>query len=304
MNETAAVYNPFVENDSDDSTDRRLVTGTLAGDHRALERLVVRHQPWIYNLAFRVVMVREEAEDATQEILVKMITKLASYNPEKAAFRTWLYRVVMNHVINMKQRGFEAHITDLETYYSFVAQVPDREPESNPETELVIRDLGIGCVMGTLLCLERTPRLVFLLAVVFGVTDRLGAELLDMSRDAFRQTLSRARGKLHEYMNGNCSLLNPEAPCRCRKKAQTFIDTGAYSPDRIHFHQPDGPRLRELVGERMGRFADEIYDDFVRLFRQHPFYDSPDVVAWLRATIAGRPFREIFQLDPPGEEAS
>ncbi|MFH1842623.1 MAG: RNA polymerase sigma factor [bacterium] len=295
--DTATPVNPFTRDEQTETTDQQLVASALAGSQDALETLVGRHQPWIYNLAFRLVMVREDAEDVTQEVLVKAITKLASYDAGKGAFRTWLYRIVSNHVINMKTRGYEAAVTGFDTYYSFVAQVPDQDPGDSPETELVIADLAIGCVVGTLLCLERTQRLVFILAIGFGVSDVVGGEILDMSRDAFRQSLSRARAKLHEYMHGNCSLLNPEAPCRCRKKAKGFLDSGAYSADRIFFHQAAGPRLRELVGKKIERVDAEVYREYARLFREHPFYTAPDVTGWLRQLLERKSFVEIFQLD-------
>ena len=301
MTNTAQPISPFTLNESSQATDQQLVADVLTGNQDALETLVSRHQPWVYNLAFRMVMVREDAEDVTQEVLVKVITKLASYDPGKGAFRTWLYRIVANHVINMKTRGFEAAVPDLDSYYSFVTQVPDQDPDASPETRLVIADLTVGCVMGILLCLERTQRLVFILAIGFNVTDVMGAEILDMSRDAFRKNLSRARARLHEYMSGNCGVLNPEAPCRCRKKAKGFIDSGAYSADRIFFHQADGPRLRELVGDTIERFGAEAYDEYARLFRDHPFYASPDVTAWLRDLIERRSFKEIWHIDETPE---
>jgi len=292
---------PFTQDEKTETKARRLVAEALAGNQDALETLIRWHQPWIFNLAFRMVMVREDAEDVTQEILIKMITKLASYNPDKSAFRTWLYRIVTNHVINMKTRGYEAAIQGFDSYYSFVTEVPDQDPDSSPETQLVIADLAIGCVMGTLLCLERTQRLVFILAIGFDVSDVMGSEILGMSRAAFRKTLSRARARLHQYMNGNCGLVNPEAPCRCRKKAKAFIDSGAYSADRIFFHQADGARLRELVGEKIEQFDTEVYDDYARLFREHPFYSSPDVIGWLRQLVDGKSFKKIFELDEPDE---
>jgi RNA polymerase sigma factor (sigma-70 family) len=296
--------NPFAPDAKAEASDRQLVADSLAGSHDALETLINRHQPWIYNLAFRMVMVREDAEDVTQEVLIKVITKLASYDPGKSAFRTWLYRVVSNHVINMKTRGYEAAVTDIDSYYSFVTQVPDQDPDASADTQLVIDDLKIGCVMGTLLCLGRKQRVVFILAIGFGVTDVMGAEILDMSPSAFRKTLSRARAKLHEYMNGNCGVLNPEAPCSCRKKAKGFIDSGAYSADRIFFHQAEGPRLREIVGEKIARFDNEVYEDYARLFREHPFYVAPEVTGWLRDLAGRKNFKEIFQLDVHKEDMS
>jgi RNA polymerase sigma factor (sigma-70 family) len=240
----------------------------------------------------------------TQEVLVKVITKLASYDASKGAFRTWLYRIVANHVINMKTRGYEAAVTGFDTYYSFVSQVPDQEPDASPETQMVIEDLAIGCVMGTLLCLDRKQRLAFILAVGFGASDIVGGEILDLSRDSFRKILSRARAKLYQYMSGNCSLLNPDAPCHCRKKAKGFIDSGAYSADRVFFRQVDGPRLRELVGETIERFNNEVYDDFARLHREHPFYTPPDTTQWLRELVERKSFKDIFQLDDSRDAAS
>jgi|GEM_PF-5067925 len=53
-----------------------------------------------------------DAEDVTQEILIKMITKLPAYDSGKAAFRTWLYRIVVNRVINMKKKKYEEVISN------------------------------------------------------------------------------------------------------------------------------------------------------------------------------------------------
>ena len=92
---------PFAPDETTEETDQRLIARALAGGQSALESLIERHQPWIFNLAFRMVLVREDAEDATQEVLIKAITKLTSYDPGKGAFRTWLYRIATNHVINI-----------------------------------------------------------------------------------------------------------------------------------------------------------------------------------------------------------
>lgn len=174
-----------------------LVAAAVEGDREALETLVVRHQPWIYNL------------------------------------------IVTNHVLNMKARGYEEAITGFDAYYSFVEQIPDTEPDDSPEMALITGDLKIGCVMGTLLCLDRTQRLAFILTAAFGATDRVGSELLGISRDSFRKTLSRARGKLRQYMSGSCGLVNPDAPCRCRNKVQSFVDSGAYSVERLNYLVPN-----------------------------------------------------------------
>lgn len=286
--------NPFGIDGTGDATDQELVSAAVGGDQGALEALIERHQPWIYNIAFRMVMVPDDAEDVTQEVLIKILTKLGSYDSEKGAFRTWTYRIVTNHVLNMKARGYEDAIKGFDSYYSFVGQVPDREPEDTPETKLITEDLKIGCVMGTLLCLDRTQRIAFILAVAFGATDAMGSELLGISKASFRQHLSRGRSKLRQYMGGNCSLVNPDAPCRCRKKVQTFVDSGAYSVDRLHYLVPNRPAMRDIVARIEEESKEEVESRFHALFRSHPFYPGKDMIPWLRDLLGTPEFENIF----------
>ena len=284
---------PFQDEAASDVTDMNLVSAALEGDRAAVTALVQRHHQWIYNLAFRMVMVHEDAEDVTQDVLVKILTKLSSYDPNRGAFRTWMYRIVANHVLNMKTRGLEAHITGFDSYYAFVDQVPDHDPIDSPEAELVAEDLKIGCVMGTLLCLNRKQRLAFIIAIGLGATDALGSEILGTSRAAFRKTLSRARGKLREYMSSNCGLVNPEASCRCRKKATSFLESGAYTTDNLGFLAPNRPKMSDMTASIQERIGDDIEQRIEALHRGHPFYAGKDLVPWLD---------EIFQ-QPAGAPA-
>lgn len=68
-------------------SDNYIVCASLDGDRQALQDLIHRYQPWIYNIAFRMVLVPEDAEDITQEIIIKILTKLSSYDPEKQDFK-------------------------------------------------------------------------------------------------------------------------------------------------------------------------------------------------------------------------
>jgi RNA polymerase sigma factor (sigma-70 family) len=299
MNTDAAIVSPFEPDLNRDTQDCDLAAQALSGDRVALENLIHRHQPWIYNVAFRMVMVPQDAEDVTQEVLIKVLTKLSTFDGAKAAFRTWLYRIVANHVINMRQRGYEAAISRIEDYYSFVTRVPDEEPDSSPETQVALADIKNGCIMGTFLCLERQQRLAFVLTVAFDVTDVQGSEILGVTRTAFRQLLSRARARLHEYVQGNCGVVNPDAPCRCAKKVRGFMRGGAYDPRRRMFVQDGAPRLAEVVGDRLELFNTKIYPEYARVVRDQPFFRAPEMTAWLRDLTQRPEFKEIFDLDQP-----
>ena len=71
--------NPFTDAPDAESEDLELVRRAQAGQREALEQLIARHQAWIYNIALRMVYLPEDAEDATQEILIKVITKLSTF---------------------------------------------------------------------------------------------------------------------------------------------------------------------------------------------------------------------------------
>ena len=91
---------PLADSSDADGDDAALVARIREGDRDALEALIERHQGWIYNIVLRMTYLPEDAEDATQEVLIKVLTKLSSFEG-RSRFRTWLYRIVVNHVLNM-----------------------------------------------------------------------------------------------------------------------------------------------------------------------------------------------------------
>src|SRR5882757_2466750 len=100
------MVNPFTEVIEGDVEDVDLVEQARNGCRAALEKLILRHQAWIYNIAVRMVFQPHDAEEVTQEVLVKVITKLSTFKRE-CKFRTWLYRIAANHVLNMKRHNAE-----------------------------------------------------------------------------------------------------------------------------------------------------------------------------------------------------
>src|SRR5213596_131010 len=113
------MFNPFNEVAESGAVDAELVEKAKNGDRAALEQLVLRHQAWVYNIAVRMVFHPQDAEEVTQEVLVKVITKLSTFKGE-SNFRTWLYRIAANHVLNMKRRSAEARVT---TFADFGAAI-------------------------------------------------------------------------------------------------------------------------------------------------------------------------------------
>jgi Sigma-70, region 4 len=86
------------------------------------------------------------------------------------------------------------------------------------EYRLLSEEVRISCTYGMLLCLPRSQRAAYLLADVLGLTDGEGAEILDCSREAFRQRVSRARRTLRFVIENRCGLVDAANPCRCGRQ--------------------------------------------------------------------------------------
>src|SRR3990167_5805668 len=118
--------NPFADVAEGDERDQELVRLAKEGRRDALEDLVLRHQAWIYNLALRMVHRPEDAEDATQEVLIKLFTRLSTFDG-RSSLRTWLYRIVVNHLLNMKRSRAESREITFAEYGQNLDDTPDAE---------------------------------------------------------------------------------------------------------------------------------------------------------------------------------
>ncbi len=294
------MINPFTEVTEIDPPDIELVERTNNGDRTALERLVLRHQAWIYNIAVRMVFLPQDAEDVTQEVLIKAITKLSTFKGE-SKFRTWLYRIAANHVLNMKRRGGETQSLTFGRYGAAIDQTPDLDlpdPRSVPvEVPLLVEEAKIGCTMGMLLCLDRKQRLIFTLGEILGASDAVGGEVLEMTADNFRQCLARARRDLYAFMNDQCGLVNKDNSCRCPKKTKGFIKQGHVDPDYLLFVSQHVESVREVAAETFRRIEDVAQGQYADIYRDHPFLHPSDRVSLIRRLLENPDVRTVLHLD-------
>jgi RNA polymerase sigma factor (sigma-70 family) len=287
--------NPLIETGADDP-EAALVADAQAGSRDALEQLVTRHQAWIYNIVLRMVYDPHDAEDITQEVLIKLITKLSTFEG-RSAFRTWLYRIAVNHVLNMKRTKSEEFGWTFEVYANGLRNAPDQDlpdPRAVPvDLQLLVEESKIGCTTGMLLCLSREQRLIYILGEIFGVTDAVGAELLDVSRDNFRQKLARARRDLHNFMHHQCGLVNKANPCRCAKKTQAFMRAGYVNPENLLFAKAHLTRVRDVAPATHDTLA-SLDEQYAAIHRDHPFHEAPDFISALKTLINQSTFKSIL----------
>jgi len=293
--------NPFTAKYEKDKTDDVLIKDSLAGDKIALENLILRHQDWIYNIAIRMVYNSDDAKDITQEVLIKVITKLSTFKGE-SSFRTWLYRIVFNHILNLKKSSAElTRNTDFESYGISIDNCPDYEIHSEMNlgfnSDAVVEEVKLSCMYGMLLCLDREQRMVFILGLLFGVSDKVGAELLNITKVNFRKKYSRARKDIFNFMNNNCGLIKKSNPCRCSKKARALVDYGVVNPENLIFNKNYIQKIKDVTPFTLKKYENFAERKGSLLFSEHPFQKSPDFVLYLRNLINTNSFKSTFNIN-------
>ncbi len=289
--------NPSSVSNYAERTDLELVQASLNGSRQALETLILRHQPFIYNVALKMIMSPQDAEDVTQEVLVKAITNLSQFQG-KSAFRTWLYRIVFNYILNMRKRSKEEVFTSFEGYGQFLDSVPNTELTQDEAVAMkdTVEEVKFSCMSGMLLCLDREQRLVYILGEVFRIDHRLASEFLEISPDNFRQKLARARRDLYNFMNHKCGLVNKSNPCRCPKKTKGLVQLGIVDPERLQFNTHYVQRIHELVPERAVKMLNTYEEHYQRLFSEHPFQMSERSHHLVENILNNETIKEIFEL--------
>jgi RNA polymerase sigma factor (sigma-70 family) len=288
--------NPLAAEPAGDAEDQRLVAAARAGDQTALEQLVERHQRWIYNIVRRMTYNPADAEDATQEVLIKVVTRLSAFEG-RSSFRTWLYRIVVNHVLNMRRGRSESHEWTFDAYERALRNTPDADiPDTGAtpaDTQLLIQEAQVACTTAMLLCLDREQRLTIILGEVLGVSAPVAAELLEVTPDTFRQRLARARRDLYSFLHGKCGLVDQANPCRCAKKTYGFMQSGYVSREHPIFLTSRVAFVRDVAPDRL-QALEAIDDGYGAIFRDDLFLESPDFVSALRGLVNRPGFRSVL----------
>ena len=287
---------PFNKNYSD-TEQQELVYRAIDGDREALNYLISYHQPFIYNVAWKMCHDPSDAQDLTQEVLIKVITKLGQFN-FKSKFRTWLYRIVVNEFLQAKRRKGESQFSNFDDYGDQLEQVPN--PELTIEEEISYQELSkemqIRCMSGMIMCLNREQRLIFILGASFGIDHSLGGDIFSISPQNFRIKLHRARKELFNYMNNKCGLVNKENPCRCPKKAKALKKMGALDEEKMLFNIETKSKVKDFAEENHEEALDDLTTTYTKLFQEHPVKDDFDKDTIIKELINNDKLTDYFSL--------
>ncbi|WP_431122686.1 RNA polymerase sigma factor [Flagellimonas flava] len=290
--------NPFLKEYTSDKTDHQLVDEANKGNKKSLEDLILKHQPYIYNIAWKMVHNPTDAKDLTQEAIIKIITHLSKFE-NRSAFRTWAYRIVANHFLMSKRRPNESIFESFDKMAQGLDMTPDQPltPLEQEEKREFIKEMNYSCMSGMLLCLTRDQRLVYILGEMFNADHTIGSEILEISKDNFRQKLSRARRDLFNFMNDKCGLVNKANPCRCHKKVTFALDNKVIDSKNLLFNRKEFSNFKQHIRKDADEMLDIVDEKYAELYGQLPYKDNFDKKTFLQDILSDDHIKNLMKLD-------
>ncbi len=187
-----------------EASDADLIFWSAGGDRRAFDEIVIRHGPFALRVAARLIANPEAAEDVAQEAMVRAWSQASRFDPRRAQFTTWLYRIVTNLCIDQRRR-----------------RVPQRLPEDfdPPDPAAGAVDTLERHQSQAALCdaLDRLParqRAAVALVYEEGLSGAEAARVLGLSAKAVERLLARARAEIRKRL---VQVERPEQPDGSRK---------------------------------------------------------------------------------------
>src|SRR5438105_8784135 len=253
------------------------VARARGGHAAAVEELVKAVENQVYGLALRMLWHPEDARDATQEILVRIVTHLSSYRGD-GRFSSWCFAVAANYLRTTQRSRVEAIGY---TFESFEAELhepasTDVQVRDHPEYRVAVEEVRIGCTLGMLLCLDRKQRLAYILGEILEFDHKEAAAILEITPAAFRQRLARARSAIVSFTERVCGIVDAKNTCRCESRASFAVGAGRVILGAPLFGdavRATAPKYTQVKAEI--RRLDEMRRA-VALYRTYPSFNAPD----------------------------
>jgi RNA polymerase sigma-70 factor (ECF subfamily) len=190
MNGDATVSNRLISVVSDDDA---LLAAIAGGDSAAFAQLMSRHAERAYSLAFRITGRRGDAQDVVQDAFLQVWTRARDWQPGRAKFSTWLYRVIVNRCLDLKRKPKATGLDQIE-------EQSDDRPDALSDMAARERQARIAAAVAEL---PERQRAAIALSYTAGLSNSAAAESLQISVKAFESLLVRAKRELRERLAGD-----------------------------------------------------------------------------------------------------
>ncbi len=180
-----------MEDRAPDLDDDALLRGIRKGSHEAFSSLVHRHAKRFYNVAYRIVRQRDDAEDLVQAAFLKLWERPDLWDPRKhTKFTTWFYTVVTNLCLDHAKRKKPVSLPE---EFDLPDGRPDQEDVLQQKQERVWLDRVIGV-------LPERQQLALNLCFYEGLSNQEAADIMGVNLKALQSLIMRAKATLKERM--------------------------------------------------------------------------------------------------------
>ncbi len=234
-----------------------LIQKATAGDKPSLETVICSVQDLVFNLSLRMLGTFPDAEDASQDILLKVMTHLSSFKGE-SSFSTWVFRIAVNHLKDYKKHMFARFPLSFEFYGDDIQNagtedVPDLT--QNVEQAILAEELKLSCTNVMLQCLDTESRCIFILGTMFRVDSRIAGDILGITPEAYRKRLSRVRKKMADFLTEYCGEYG-KGKCHCADRVNYAVQSRRINPAQLYYQTAVPVQIMLDVKEAMEEIDD------------------------------------------------
>lgn len=184
--------------------ERQLICRMQAGDSSAVADLASTYGPRIHQLAYRYVKNREDAEEVTQDVLLKVYRKIGAFRGD-AALSSWIYRITFNTAMSRLRSARVARMGEVQKAESTAADQFDRasqEPAdwSSLADDQVLRAEMRARLIEALRYLPRVYRIPVILRDIHGLSTEEASAILHVKPQTLKSRLHRGRLILREHL--------------------------------------------------------------------------------------------------------
>lgn len=204
----------------DRTQDRQLIARLRAGDEMAVQELAERYSPRIFQLAMRHMKNREDAEEVTQDVLMKVYRKVDAFRGD-SALSSWIYRITFNTAMSRLRNGKAARAAEQERERVEAASASIDEPIASvrqpadwshmPDEELLRLQLRQAAAIA-IAELPEIYRAPVLLRDIQGLSTEEASSRLHLKDQTLKSRLHRGRLMLREKLRAFTTGLNLHPP--------------------------------------------------------------------------------------------
>lgn len=177
-----------------------LIKRSIKGDIDAFEELIRDYKKMAYNIALRVLRNKEDAEDISQEALVKVFKNIESFNMQ-STFKVWLYRIVMNTCLDFKRKKKIVTYSIDKPLESDGSEIMQDIPDNSNNPDVIIQNkLESQMLYECIEMLDDDFRTVIVLRDLQNLSYKDIASILSCNEGTVKSRLNRARKKLRDIV--------------------------------------------------------------------------------------------------------